>query len=178
MSFASLEICIDQKLDRVRSMSVVQHANKKKTHAIIRLRGRSPMIRQRRRQLGPFPPPRHERPILVLVPIPLIRIIAEVLRIRTVVRRIHDEHVGREVVATSVPEPHAHLARVAGWRRFLHRRPRRLQDCAFDGGRWEWVLASVSQRVSVGVGVGGTGAALDDGIWIARAGVRRGRGRG
>lgn len=140
---------------------------RKKTHTIIRMRGCPPVIRQRRRQLWPLLPIRHKRPNLVLVPFPLIRIIPEVLRIRTVVRRIHDERIRSEVVAPSVPEPDTRLARIVRRRRFLHGRSRRLRVRALDGGRWEWVLASLSRCVA---------AAALDGVWIARVRMRRRRG--
>jgi uncharacterized protein with PIN domain len=102
------------------------------------------MIRQRRRQFWPFLPPRHKRPKLVPIPIPLLRIVTELLRIRTVVRRIHDERVGREVIAPFVPEPYSHLARVMRRRGLLNGRSRRLQARALDRGRRELVVSVVA----------------------------------
>ena len=126
------------------------------------------MIRQRRRQLWPLLSPRHKRPKLVPIPLSLIRIFPKLLRIRTVVWRIHDKRVGREVVAPPVPEPNAHLARVAWRRGFLDGRPRCLWVRALDGGRREWVVASLCAA--------GAGAPLGD-IRIAHV-LRVGRGQG
>ena len=170
--FESLKIRIHHKLDGHRQYPDMHE--RERTHTLIRLRRRPPMIRQRRRQLWPFLPPCYNHPKLVPIPVPLIRIVPELLRIRTVMRRIHHERVGREVVTPSVPEPHAHLARVMWRRGFLYGRSRCLQVRALDWGRWEWVVvvivAAVTSRRAVAI------APLDT-IRIAHVCMRRGQRR-
>lgn len=60
--------------------------------------------------------------MVVLIPLALIGIVPELVRVRTIVWRIDDVQILREMVAAPVPEPMSHPAHpVCRWR-FLRRR--------------------------------------------------------